>query len=288
VHTLLQGLGFTNMTQLCSELSGGWQMRVSFAKMLLSKPSLCLLDEPSNHLDRSARKWLANYLKNYNDGALLLVTHDIELLKSCNHIAEITGTEGSSRTIQIYKSCTYEQYIIQKRERAISAQIEYEKNIEKFQKLQAFVDKYGASATKASAAQSRVKQIDKMREQGLLDPPSTAISEIVKFKPKLTLPDPPSPQGGAGGSDSSGSDHNGDDNGVLLALRNNAAVGYTPRTSTSIDDDGDEVDVATATANANANANANATPLITDINLEIQQGMKILIRGPNGAGEYYL
>ena len=236
VHTLLQGLGFTNMTQLCSELSGGWQMRVSFAKMLLSKPSLCLLDEPSNHLDRSARKWLANYLKNYQDGALLLVTHDIELLKSCNHIAEITGTEGSSRTVQIYKSCTYEQYLIQKRERAIAAQLEYEKNMEKFQKLQAFVDKWGASATKASAAQSRVIQIEKMREQGLLEPPSTAISEIVKFKPRLTLPDPPAPQGGAGDSDSSGSDHNGDDNGILLALRGNAAVGYTPRTTTTTDD----------------------------------------------------
>ncbi|OEU12139.1 P-loop containing nucleoside triphosphate hydrolase protein, partial [Fragilariopsis cylindrus CCMP1102] len=240
VHTLLQGLGFTNMTQLCSELSGGWQMRVSFAKMLLSKPSLCLLDEPSNHLDRSARKWLANYLKNYQDGALLLVTHDIELLKSCNHIAEITGTEGSSRTVQIYKSCTYEQYLLQKRERAIAAQLEYEKNMEKFQKLQAFVDKWGASATKASAAQSRVIQIEKMREQGLLEPPSTAISEIVKFKPRLTLPDPPAPQGGIG-------------------------------------DSSDSIAAATAIANA--------TPLITDINLDIQQGMKILIRGPNGAGK---
>ena len=80
VATLLKGLGFTNMTQPCDELSGGWQMRGSFAKLLLSKPSLALLDEPSNHLDRSARAWLANYLKNYDGGAMVLVTHDVELL----------------------------------------------------------------------------------------------------------------------------------------------------------------------------------------------------------------
>jgi len=156
VVTLLKGLGFTNMTQLCSELSGGWQMRVSFAKMLLSKPSLCLLDEPSNHLDRSARKWLATYLKKYEEGALLLVTHDIELLNTCDHIAEITGGSGDNessgrRTLQVYKSCTYQQYLHQKRERAELAQIEYEKNKEKAAKLQAFVDKWGASATKVSS-----------------------------------------------------------------------------------------------------------------------------------------
>eukprot|EP00536_Pseudo-nitzschia_multiseries_P013219 jgi/Psemu1/261223/estExt_Genewise1Plus.C_5480026 len=259
VATLLKGLGFTNMTQTCDELSGGWQMRVSFAKLLLSKPSLALLDEPSNHLDRSARAWLANYLKNYDAGAMVLVTHDVELLNACEHIAEIT----SGGSLQIYKSCTYDQYLQQKRDRAYAAATEYEKNMEKAAKLQAFVDKFGASATKASAAQSRVKQIEKMRAQGLLDPPTdNALSEIERFKPRLRLPPPPPPQGGAVGRSDVG------DDGILLSLRNGASVGYTGERGGG--DDGEVGD---------------AVSLISEIELNIQQGMKILIRGPNGAGK---
>ena len=106
VASMLKGLGFTNLTQTCDELSGGWQMRVSFARMLLSKPSLCLMDEPGNHLDRSARKWLAQYLKSYDGGAMILVTHDTELLESMDHIGEITVGR-----LQTYKSCSYSHLI---------------------------------------------------------------------------------------------------------------------------------------------------------------------------------
>jgi len=258
VATLLKGLGFTNTSQPCDELSGGWQMRVSFAKLLLSKPSLALLDEPSNHLDRSARAWLANYLKDYEGGAMVLVTHDVELLNACEHIAEIT----SGGSLQVYKSCTYDQYLALKKERALAAATEYEKNMEKYHKLQAFVDKWGASATKASAAQSRVKEIEKMRAQGLLDPPSLEVSEVERFKPRLQLPNPPPPQGGAGGTE-------GDD-GVLLSLRNCASVGYL-----SDDNDGSSPNAVSEEDNE----------LISNVELDIQQGMKILIRGPNGAGK---
>jgi ATP-binding cassette, subfamily F, member 3 len=239
VGEMLHGLGFTNLTQPCNELSGGWQMRVSFAKMLLSKPSLALLDEPSNHLDRSARSWLAQYLRNYDDGAMILVTHDKELLESCQHIAEIT----SAGTMQVYKSCSYSQYLALKEERAKQALTEYEKNAEKAAKLQAFVDKYGASATKASAAQSRVKQIEKMQTQGLLDAPAQDIMEQ-RFKPRLNLPVPPKAMGD-----------------ILLALQDNAMVGYQDESSSV------------------------TLPLIKNVHLEIQRGMKILIRGPNGAGK---
>lgn len=185
VASMLKGLGFTNLTQRCDELSGGWQMRVSFARMLLSKPSLCFMDEPGNHLDRSARKWLANYLKQYDGGAMILVTHDVELLEAMDHIAEI-----SVGALQQYKSCTYSQYLSQKEERAKAALTEYEKNKEKAAQLQDFVDRWGASATKAKAAQSRVKQLEKMQQQGALDaPPVDLIQE--RFKPHLNLPGPP-------------------------------------------------------------------------------------------------
>ncbi|KAG7336663.1 ABC transporter, ATP-binding protein [Nitzschia inconspicua] len=217
VGEMLHGLGFTNLTQLCNELSGGWQMRVSFAKLLLSKPSLALLDEPSNHLDRSARSWLAQYLRQYTDGAMILVTHDKELLESCQHIAEIT----SAGTMQVYKNCTYSQYLALKEERAKQALSEYQKNAEKAAKLQTFVDKY----------------------DGLLDAPADDIMEQ-RYKPRLNLPPPPKAMGD-----------------VLLALSNDAMVGYKDENSSTI------------------------LPLISKVHLGIQRGMKILIRGPNGAGK---
>mmetsp|Transcript_18296 Transcript_18296/g.52867 ORF Transcript_18296/g.52867 Transcript_18296/m.52867 type:complete len:606 (+) Transcript_18296:41-1858(+) len=184
VASLLKGLGFQNLTQTCDTLSGGWQMRVSFAKTLLSKPNIVFLDEPGNHLDRSARQWLAQYLKNYDNGAMVLVTHDVELLEAMDNIAEVNpGGKGLS----LYKSCSYSQYLDLKQQRREQAEKEYQKNAAKAEKLQAFVDRFGASATKASAAQSRVKQLEKMREQGLLDIPTFE----ERFKPRLKLPDPP-------------------------------------------------------------------------------------------------
>jgi ATP-binding cassette, subfamily F, member 3 len=238
VATVLKGLGFANLEQRCDELSGGWQMRVALARLLLSEPALCLLDEPGNHLDAAAKAWLAQYLDNYNGrGALILVTHDASLLKSMRHIAELVPrSNGGGSTLQLYKSCTYEQYLQLKVERAEAAKTEYAKNVEKAAKLQAFVDRFGASATKASAAQSRVKQIEKMREQGLLDePPDDVVS--MRFKPTLVLSDPPKAVGD-----------------VLLRLEN-AHVGRDP----------DKV-------------------LVSNVNFEITKGMRLLIRGPNGAG----
>ena len=182
VASVLKGLGFQNMDQRCDELSGGWQMRVALARLLLSSPKVLILDEPSNHLDVNARKWLANYLANYDAGALVLVTHDVALLNSVTHIAELAGG-----TLHTYKSCTYDQYLEEKQQRAEAALAEYERQEKKAAKLQGFVDRFGASATKASAAQSRVKQLEKMQARGLLDAPEIQ----QRFKPTVKLPDPP-------------------------------------------------------------------------------------------------
>lgn len=188
VASVLKGLGFTNFEMRCHELSGGWQMRVAFARLLLSEPTLCLMDEPSNHLDAAAKKWLAKYLATYDgDGAMILVTHDVDLLKSMDHIAEVVPGAGS---LQIYKSCNYNQYLDLKEQRAAAAISQYERNTEKAAKLQAFVDRFGASATKASAAQSRVKMLEKMKRDGLLNAPADDII-AQRFKPSLILPDPP-------------------------------------------------------------------------------------------------
>jgi ATPase subunit of ABC transporter with duplicated ATPase domains len=159
---------------------------------------------------------------------MILVTHDQDILESCQHIAEIT----SAGTLQMYKSCSYSQYLALKEERAKQALTEYDKNAVKAAKLQAFVDRFGASATKASAAQSRVKQLEKMQLQGLLDAPPEDVMDK-RFKPMLTLPDPPKSIGD-----------------VLLALQDSAMVGYR-----------DDVSAITI-------------PLISQVHLEIQRGMK--------------
>jgi len=187
VASVLAGLGFTpdDSFRMCSEFSGGWQMRIALARLLLSQPTLLLLDEPSNHLDSTARDWLANYLSEY-DGSLVLVSHDIALLdRAVNNIAEVAGG-----TVLEYVGCSYKKYLSQREERSRAAQVEYEKNVAEAARLQAFVDRFGASATKASQAQSRVKMIEKMKSEGKLTPPPTAIVGE-KFRPELVLPDPP-------------------------------------------------------------------------------------------------
>jgi len=187
VDGVLGGLGFEprDSSRLCSDFSGGWQMRIALARLLLSKPTLLLLDEPSNHLDSSARDWLGRYLAKY-EGSMVLVSHDIPLIeKAVNNIAEVAGG-----TVLKYVSCSYNKYLEEKEFRAKSAQAEYERNAAEAARLQAYVNKWGASATKASSAQSRVKALERMRREGKLDPPPVAIIET-NFKPQLILPPPP-------------------------------------------------------------------------------------------------
>jgi ATPase subunit of ABC transporter with duplicated ATPase domains len=191
VDTVLKGLGFEpeDSDRRCTDFSGGWQMRIALARLLLSAPSLLLLDEPSNHLDSSARDWLGKYIANYN-GAVVLVSHDVSLLDaSVSSIAEINGN-----TLLEYRGCSYSKYLEEKEFRAMSAQAEYERNLEEAARLQSFIDKFGASATKAASAQSRVKMLEKMKREGKLDPPPVAIVSTGR-KPELVLPPPPKPLG---------------------------------------------------------------------------------------------
>lgn len=155
-------------------------------------------------MDSSARDWLGKYIANY-DGSVVLVSHDVSLMaSSVNNIAEITGN-----TLVEYRSCTYAKYKDEKIFRAQSAQSEYERNLEEAARLQAFVDKFGASATKAKSAQSRVKMLERMKREGKLDPPPLAITANIRV-PELCLPPPPKANG---------------DN--LLVLKD-ATIGYDP------------------------------------------------------------
>jgi len=190
VDTVLKGLGFEpeDSEQLCSDFSGGWQMRIALARLLLSAPSLLLLDEPSNHLDSAAKDWLGKYISKY-DGTVVLVSHDVTLMDaSVNNVAEITAG-----TLLEYRSCTYHKYLEEKEFRALSAQAAYEKNLEEAAHLQAFIDKFSAG-TKSKSAQSRVKALEKMKAEGKLDPPPVAVVTKARI-PQLDLPPPPKPHG---------------------------------------------------------------------------------------------
>jgi len=209
VESVLKGLGFEpeDSDRLCSSFSGGWQMRIGLARLLLSKPSLLLLDEPSNHLDSAARDWLGKYIAKY-DGSVVLVSHDVSLMDaSVNNIVEITAG-----TLIEYKSCTYKRYLEEKEFRALSAQAEYEKNLEEAAALQRFIDKFSAG-TKSKSAQSRVKALERMKKEGRLDAPPAAIVTVARI-PYLKLPDPPKPHG---------------EN--LLVLKD-ATIGYNPEENT--------------------------------------------------------
>ncbi len=156
--SVLLGLGFTqkDLQRPCEDFSGGWQMRIALAKLLLQQPSLLLLDEPTNHLDLEARNWLEGYLQDYPH-ALVLVSHDRYFLDACvQRILEI-----SNRTVHFYKG-NYADFLRQREERLAQLLAEYEAQQKEIARIKAFADKFRYKATKAAQVQSRLKDLERM------------------------------------------------------------------------------------------------------------------------------
>eukprot|EP00271_Cylindrocystis_brebissonii_P007267 TRINITY_DN20585_c0_g1_i1.p1 TRINITY_DN20585_c0_g1~~TRINITY_DN20585_c0_g1_i1.p1 ORF type:complete len:605 (-),score=139.72 TRINITY_DN20585_c0_g1_i1:158-1972(-) len=161
---VLGGLGFqqSDWTRLCSEFSGGWQMRIALARLLLGQmgqgdKSFLLLDEPTNHLDNKAKLWLGDYLKRA-EGAVIIVSHDEALLnRACDRIGEIRGGE-----LHTYVG-NYAKFLREREARALALAQEVAAKQLEIDKLQGFVDRFGAKATKASAANSKKKAIAKLQ-----------------------------------------------------------------------------------------------------------------------------
>jgi ATP-binding cassette, subfamily F, member 3 len=158
VGTVISGLGFPHeeWNKRTEEFSGGWQMRIALAKLLLEKPNLLLLDEPTNHLDLEARNWLEQYLANY-PFAIVLISHDRYFLDvTVNKIVEIWN-----RGVHFY-SGNYEKYLRQKQERTEQLEAAYRNQRDRIEQLEAFINRFRYQATKAKQVQSRIKELEKI------------------------------------------------------------------------------------------------------------------------------
>jgi ATP-binding cassette, subfamily F, member 3 len=158
VGAVLQGLGFRkeDWTRRTEEFSGGWQMRIALAKLLLQQPNLLLLDEPTNHLDLESRNWLEEYLSQYPH-AYVLISHDRYFLDvTVKRIVEIWN-----KGVHFYPG-NYDQYLQQKHERREQLLSAYKNQREHIEHLESFINRFRYQATKAKQVQSRIKELEKI------------------------------------------------------------------------------------------------------------------------------
>jgi ATPase subunit of ABC transporter with duplicated ATPase domains len=173
---VLAGLNFTEsmMEGDVGALSGGWKMRVALARILLMRPDVMLLDEPSNHLDIESLIWLESFLKGY-EGALLMTSHDREFMnRIVNKIVEIDGGELTSY------SGDYEFYERQRAESEKRQQAQFERQQAMLAKEVAFIERFKARASHAAQVQSRVKKLEKIER---VEPPRRRQSVSFDFPP---------------------------------------------------------------------------------------------------------
>jgi ATP-binding cassette subfamily F protein 3 len=168
---ILEGLGFTtkDLSRPYSEFSGGWRMRVILAKMILQKPDLLLLDEPTNHLDLPSIQWMEGFLQSY-PGTVVIVSHDRYFLdRMVTKIVEVAFQQLN------FYSGNYSFYETEKDIRIEFQQREYENQQDYIRQQERFIERFKAKASKAAAAQSLVKRLDKLE---VIEAPITTSSSI--------------------------------------------------------------------------------------------------------------
>lgn len=182
-YQLLKGLGFieADYHKKVREFSGGWRMRLNIGKALMCRSDLLLLDEPTNHLDFETVVWVEDWLKNYG-GSLMVISHDKEFLDNiCTHIIHLNQQKATAYT------GNYSDYLRLSAEKLAHQQALYEKNEKTRAHLQQFINRFGAKATKAKQAQSRVKALEKLEDIA----PVVAENEFkFSFRTPDRLPDP--------------------------------------------------------------------------------------------------
>jgi len=158
VGAVLAGLGFKreDWERQTSEFSGGWQMRLALAKLLLSQPNLLLLDEPTNHLDLESRNWLEDFLHDY-PFAYIVISHDRYFLD----VTVRKTVELRNKRAHFYTG-NYEKYLREKAARKEQLLSAYKNQRDKIEQLEAFINRFRAQATKAKQVQSRIKELDRI------------------------------------------------------------------------------------------------------------------------------
>ncbi len=175
----LTSLGFpvNKLNSKLSEFSGGWQMRAALARVLISRPDILLLDEPSNYLDIPAVEWLCRYLANFQ-GTLLLISHDRFLLRK---LASIT-LEVNRGTVTRYAG-NYDYYNREKEQRRIALEAAKRNADHKKEQLERMIDRFRAKSTKAAAAKSARKKLDRIEDVKLAD--------SMDYRGVIRFPEPP-------------------------------------------------------------------------------------------------
>ncbi len=169
IEKILMGLGFSvaDLSRQTEEFSGGWQMRIALAKLLLANPSILLLDEPTNHLDIESLLWVENYLKSYL-GAIVLVSHDRSFL---DNITERTVEISLGKATEY--SGNYSFYKQEKEQRKELLENQYNNQQNYLKQQEKFIERFRYKATKARAVQSRIKLLEKMDKIELEDEEAT-------------------------------------------------------------------------------------------------------------------
>ncbi len=157
-ESILRGLGFseTDFARDCGEFSGGWQMRIALAKLLLQEPEVLLLDEPTNHLDLQTQRWLEQSLRSYR-GAICIISHDIALLDNL-----VTRTIAFHHGRAEEYAGNFSFYLRESKARKEIMLRQAKAQQREIAKTQEFIDRFRAKATKATQVQSRIKQLEKV------------------------------------------------------------------------------------------------------------------------------
>jgi ATP-binding cassette subfamily F protein 3 len=157
---ILASLGFkqSDFMRPARELSGGWVMRAHLARLLVQEPDVLMLDEPTNHLDLETLLWFQEYLRHY-PGAILLISHDREFLnRLCTHVAELRAARVLRYT------GNYDEYLEQRAATEVTMVATAKAQQREIDRMQLFVDRFRAKNTKAAQAQSKMKQIERLKE----------------------------------------------------------------------------------------------------------------------------
>ena len=180
---LLAGLGFSPEQWMLpvAHFSGGWRMRIALARALMAPSELLLLDEPTNHLDLDAMLWLEKWLSAY-EGTVLVISHDTEFLDA---VAQTILHFDQGKLIR-YKG-GYESFVLQRAERLRQTRIAWERQTRETTRLQSFIDRFKAKASKAKQAQSRVKALARMEQ---LAPIHAETGIDIRIPSPESMPDP--------------------------------------------------------------------------------------------------